>query len=51
MTESAGGVEAGIGTQPQIAAEDVAVGGALLDQPHQLLREAREEPADAALPG
>ena len=42
---------AGIGAQPEVAAEDIAVRGALLDQPHQLLRQPPEEPADVVLSG
>ena len=41
--EMATGVDAGIGTQAQIGAEDVAVGGALLQELHEPLREADEE--------
>ena len=42
---------AGIGAQPEVGAEDIAVGGALLDQPHQLLRQPPEETADVVLSG
>ena len=44
--EIASGVEPGIGTQAQIGAEDVAVLGALVQQAHQIARQAHEESLD-----
>ncbi len=47
--DTAGGVEAGSGLQPQIGAEDIALGGALAHEALKIVREAREEALHAAL--
>ena len=42
---------AGIGPEPEIGAEDIAVGGMLLQQPHELAGQADEESCDGSMSG